>query len=64
MSHDRTPHTGSESVPASRAGTAAAPLITRPATPRPHPPTLIAMGGNSLLDPSQPPTVANQFAVT
>jgi carbamate kinase len=28
------------------------------------PPTLIAMGGNSLLDPKLPPTVANQFAVT
>jgi carbamate kinase len=27
-------------------------------------PTLIAMGGNSLLDPSRPPTVANQFDVT
>jgi carbamate kinase len=26
--------------------------------------TVIAMGGNSLLDPSQPPTVANQFEVT
>jgi carbamate kinase len=33
-------------------------------TAAPHPPTLIAMGGNSLLDPGQPPTVANQFAVT
>lgn len=31
-----------------------------------HPsvPTLIAMGGNSLLDPKLPPTVENQFAVT
>jgi carbamate kinase len=27
-------------------------------------PTLIAMGGNSLLDPGRPPTVANQFDVT
>jgi carbamate kinase len=27
-------------------------------------PTLIAMGGNSLLDPRLPPTVENQFAVT
>src|SRR5512147_2256267 len=27
-------------------------------------PTLIAMGGNSLLDPGLPPTVENQFAVT
>jgi carbamate kinase len=30
----------------------------------PIPPTLIAMGGNSLLDPQLPPTVENQFAVT
>lgn len=30
----------------------------------PVPPTLIAMGGNSLLDPKLPPTVENQFAVT
>jgi len=43
---------------------AVVPTVTRPATPRPHPPTLIAMGGNSLLDPGQPPTVENQFAVT
>lgn len=28
------------------------------------PPVVIAMGGNSLLDPSLPPTVPNQFAVT
>ncbi|HUK64930.1 MAG TPA: carbamate kinase [Dongiaceae bacterium] len=28
------------------------------------PPILIAMGGNSLLDPHLPPTVENQFAVT
>ena len=27
-------------------------------------PVVIAMGGNSLLDPSRPPTVANQFEVT
>jgi carbamate kinase len=27
-------------------------------------PTLVAMGGNSLLDPALPPTVENQFAVT
>jgi carbamate kinase len=27
-------------------------------------PTLVAMGGNSLLDPKLPPTVENQFAVT
>ena len=26
-------------------------------------PVVVAMGGNSLLDPSRPPTVANQFAV-
>ncbi len=30
----------------------------------PAPPTMIAMGGNSLLDPQLPPTVDNQFAVT
>ena len=30
----------------------------------PCPPTLIAMGGNSLMDPKLPPTVENQFAVT
>src|ERR1051326_1737538 len=29
-----------------------------------QPPTLVAMGGNSLLDPTRPPTVENQFAVT
>ncbi len=28
------------------------------------PPVLVAMGGNSLLDPKLPPTVENQFAVT
>ena len=28
------------------------------------PPTLVAIGGNSLLDPGGPPTVENQFAVT
>src|SRR5580765_2581769 len=28
------------------------------------PPVVIAMGGNSLLDPSRPPTVENQFEVT
>ncbi|MBI5837698.1 MAG: carbamate kinase [Candidatus Eisenbacteria bacterium] len=33
--------------------------------PRPDtPPALVAMGGNSLLDPALPPTVENQFAVT
>ncbi|TNF38141.1 MAG: carbamate kinase [Deltaproteobacteria bacterium] len=26
--------------------------------------TVLALGGNSLIDPSQPPTVANQFALT
>ena len=30
----------------------------------PAPLTVLAMGGNSLLDPALPPTVANQFAVT
>jgi carbamate kinase len=30
----------------------------------PNPPTMIAMGGNSLLDPKLPPTVENRFAVT
>lgn len=30
----------------------------------PQAPTLVAMGGNSLLDPKLPPTVENQFAVT
>jgi carbamate kinase len=29
-----------------------------------NPPVMIAMGGNSLVDPSLPPTVENQFAVT
>jgi carbamate kinase len=29
-----------------------------------HKPVVIAMGGNSLLDPSRPPTVENQFEVT
>jgi carbamate kinase len=29
-----------------------------------RPPTLVAMGGNSLLDPALPPTVENQFEVT
>jgi carbamate kinase len=52
-------------VTVSRAPVAApAARITRPATPRLHPPTLIAMGGNSLIDPAQAPTVASQFAVT
>ena len=31
---------------------------------RAQPPTVIAIGGHSLLDPDLPPTVANQFAVT
>ena len=31
---------------------------------RPGPPVLIAMGGNSLLDPARPPTVESQFEVT
>ena len=41
--------------------------MTNPQTPEPgaaRPPTLIAMGGNSLLDPARPPTVENQFEVT
>lgn len=29
-----------------------------------RPATVVAMGGNSLLDPAQPPTIANQFRVT
>src|ERR1051325_6455822 len=29
-----------------------------------QPPTLVAMGGNSLLDPTPPPTVESRFAVT
>lgn len=49
---------------AGAAATATAALVTRPAVPRPHPPTLIAMGGNSLIDPAQAPTVQSQFAVT
>ena len=32
--------------------------------PRSSPPVLVAMGGNSLVDPALPPTVENQFAVT
>src|SRR6266540_5051894 len=28
------------------------------------PPVVVAMGGNSLLDPARPPTVENQFQVT
>jgi carbamate kinase len=36
----------------------------RVVSPRRTAPTLIAMGGNSLLDPSRPPTIENQFAVT
>lgn len=32
--------------------------------PRAGRPTLIAIGGNSLLDPGRPPTLENQFAVT
>lgn len=41
--------------------------MTHPKTPdggAARPPTLIAMGGNSLLDPARPPTVENQFEVT
>src|SRR5512138_3697100 len=39
-------------------------LMPSPSHDSSVPPTLIAMGGNSLLDPKLPPTVANQFAVT
>jgi carbamate kinase len=56
--------TGDGAVAGGRTSPAATAAVTRPATPRPHPPTLIAMGGNSLLDPARPPTVENQFAVT
>ena len=42
----------------------AATAASRPAGSRRTAPTLIAMGGNSLLDPGRPPTVENQFAVT
>ena len=38
--------------------------MTPHATGRIGPPVVIAMGGNSLLDPARPPTVANQFEVT
>jgi carbamate kinase len=40
-------------------------MTGHPLAPGPWPaPILIAMGGNSLLDPALPPTVQNQFAVT
>jgi len=40
-------------------------MTGRAPAPEPGPvPILIAMGGNSLLDPALPPTVHNQFAVT
>lgn len=45
-------------TPAPSAGSARGPV------PSHEPPTLVAMGGNSLLDPKLPPTVENQFAVT
>jgi carbamate kinase len=51
---------GSGSVGAKLAGSPG----TLQAEPRGTKPTLIAMGGNSLLDPSRPATVENQFAVT
>jgi carbamate kinase len=38
--------------------------VLRPAKAHVGPPTLVAIGGNSLLDPGRPPTVENQFAVT
>ncbi len=46
-----------------RAGTALAGAPSRHVTPSTAP-TLVAMGGNSLLDPERPPTIENQFAVT
>ena len=64
MNQDQARDTVAKGMTGGRPGPETAPRITRPATPRPHPPTLIAMGGNSLLDPLKPPTVANQFAVT
>jgi len=48
-----------------RTAVAAAAAAALRRTTDPHVvPTLIAMGGNSLLDPGQPPTIANQFEVT
>ena len=41
---------------------AATPSAAR--TPADRRPTLVAIGGNSLLDPARPPTLENQFAVT
>jgi carbamate kinase len=38
--------------------------MPEPDVTRETPPCVIAMGGNSLLDPALPPSVANQFAVT
>jgi carbamate kinase len=68
MSNDQTWRARTDQASGSVAGSTLSPApaarVTRPATPRPHPPTLIAIGGNSLLDPLRPPTVANQFAVT
>ena len=43
---------------------AGSPTPQPPPPQRGTPPILIAMGGNSLLDPELPPTVENQFAVT
>lgn len=49
------------SRPESTAIAGASSLMTGP---RRVAPTLVAMGGNSLLDPGRPPTVENQFEVT
>ncbi len=40
------------------------PLLGSEHEPRLSPPCVVAMGGNSLIDPALPPTVENQFAVT
>jgi carbamate kinase len=40
------------------------PLMGADPEPRMSVPCVVAMGGNSLLDPALPPTVENQFAVT
>lgn len=56
-------------IPSTSAPAPAGPAPSSAADPRSaHParaaPVLVAMGGNSLLDPGLPPTVENQFAVT
>ena len=45
-------------------GTAVIGAPSRSADARARGTTLVAIGGNSLLDPQLPPTVANQFEVT